>query len=481
MSKSLSTTKMSSLVLLTMLVLMISLIPVIPGELGIPLDIYAVVTTAEGQETILRNEAIINSQNEAFTSPENWNPYNPIMLGHHWGQRSSLTEYLFYFMYNNATVKPWLATGYQYSADFKTLTIKIRPGVKWSDGQPFTAKDVAFTVNMLIKDPTCSYPDIVSGISKAYATDNLTYVCEYKAPSPHAYEDYVLNYMLGLSIVPEHIFGPATTAGTGTIKPSDYEYHECVWTGPYKKVQATEDGTIMKRRDDWWALQQGFWTLPGPKWVVQTKLADTVLPVIKNEVDAGGTESKSAYLEAKKTNPYLLMHQTLDPCPRCLYANLYKYPLSLKEVRHAIAHAINQTKVIDVGFEGLGEIAQFHAPTFASMKRYMPYDWLATATGNFTGVAGSPYAGQTITYSLDAAKYDTALSQKILEGLGFKKVNGWWTSPNGTKCEWTILNQMWWSPSAMATTQTVVEQLRNFGFDVVMKTPNSQSLPRRHR
>ncbi len=42
---------------------------------------------------------------------------------------------------------PWLATGYAWSNGNKTLTFTIRNGVKWSDGQPFTAADVAFTFN----------------------------------------------------------------------------------------------------------------------------------------------------------------------------------------------------------------------------------------------------------------------------------------------------------------------------------------------
>ena len=43
----------------------------------------------------------------------------------------------------------WLATGYEYAPDFKQLTIKLRSGVKWSDGQPFSADDVVYTLNTL--------------------------------------------------------------------------------------------------------------------------------------------------------------------------------------------------------------------------------------------------------------------------------------------------------------------------------------------
>jgi ABC-type transport system substrate-binding protein len=106
------------------------------------------------------------------------------------------------------------------------------------------------------------------------------------------------------------------------------------------------------------------------------------------------------------------------------------------------------------------------------MQKYMPYDWLETAKGNFTGVAGSPYAGQLIEYPLDPSIYDPEVSKKILEGLGFNKVGGWWTSPNGTKCEWTLLNMMVFAPTTIAATQYVGEALREFGFDVVVKSPS---------
>jgi peptide/nickel transport system substrate-binding protein len=44
---------------------------------------------------------------------------------------------------------PWLADKYAFSADNKTLTFTLHDGVKWSDGQPLTARDVAFTYNLL--------------------------------------------------------------------------------------------------------------------------------------------------------------------------------------------------------------------------------------------------------------------------------------------------------------------------------------------
>jgi ABC-type transport system substrate-binding protein len=50
---------------------------------------------------------------------------------------------------NNGEI-PWLGTDYKFSPDFKQVTVNLRKGVEWSDGQPFTAKDVVFTVKMLV-------------------------------------------------------------------------------------------------------------------------------------------------------------------------------------------------------------------------------------------------------------------------------------------------------------------------------------------
>ncbi len=54
---------------------------------------------------------------------------------------------------SNEAETPMLASSYTWSADKKSIVFTIRDGVKWSDGQPFTAADVAFTFNLMKKVP----------------------------------------------------------------------------------------------------------------------------------------------------------------------------------------------------------------------------------------------------------------------------------------------------------------------------------------
>ena len=58
-------------------------------------------------------------------------------------------------VYNRATgaYVPWLATSFEWSTDNRKLRFALRSGVVWSDGIPFTAKDVAFTFGLMRRIP----------------------------------------------------------------------------------------------------------------------------------------------------------------------------------------------------------------------------------------------------------------------------------------------------------------------------------------
>src|SRR5436305_12078591 len=79
-----------------------------------------------------------------------FNPYHGSVNGQSFG---ILYEPLVYDNLLNDKKTAWLASSYQWSSDSKTLTFTIRPGVKWSDGQAFSAADVVFSFNLLKQHP----------------------------------------------------------------------------------------------------------------------------------------------------------------------------------------------------------------------------------------------------------------------------------------------------------------------------------------
>jgi len=90
---------------------------------------------------------------------QDYNSFNPYLP-----ESTSRTGYNFVFeplyFYNAFEGKliPWIATEHHFNDAYTEVEITIRPGVKWSDGQPWTAHDLVFTINMLrAHAPTLSY------------------------------------------------------------------------------------------------------------------------------------------------------------------------------------------------------------------------------------------------------------------------------------------------------------------------------------
>ena len=82
---------------------------------------------------------------------------------------------------------PTVANG-GFSADFKTITYKLRPGLKWSDGTPFTASDVLFTYEYCTGIKGCAKSNIFAPVDKVVAVDPTTVRITFKAAKPYPYD-----------------------------------------------------------------------------------------------------------------------------------------------------------------------------------------------------------------------------------------------------------------------------------------------------
>jgi peptide/nickel transport system substrate-binding protein len=110
--------------------------------------IACMLLSACGTKASSKGEGIYLTLNyeQVSTWVRNFNPFSANALG------STFTAiYEPMMIYNKATgeLVPWLATNYQWSEDNLTLTFTIRQNVKWSDGEPFPAKDVVYTYTLL--------------------------------------------------------------------------------------------------------------------------------------------------------------------------------------------------------------------------------------------------------------------------------------------------------------------------------------------
>lgn len=131
---------------------------------------------------------------------QNMNPFAPLdqRLG---ATGSAIYESLFYINMLDGKVTPVLGTKYAWSKDNKTLTITTRPGVKWTDGTAFSAKDAAFTFNYLKQYPALDTSALwKNGMTSAKATNDTTLVLTFShANTP------ILTDIANVLMVPEHI------------------------------------------------------------------------------------------------------------------------------------------------------------------------------------------------------------------------------------------------------------------------------------
>ena len=98
-----------------------------------------------------------------------------------WPATAGVYEPLLVYSRATRSYLPWLATGYQWGASNLTLKFAIRSGVLWSDGQPFSGKDVAFTFDLIRRTPAINATGLK--LTSAEAKDDKTAVLTFPATS----------------------------------------------------------------------------------------------------------------------------------------------------------------------------------------------------------------------------------------------------------------------------------------------------------
>src|SRR2546425_9090342 len=122
------------------------------------------------------------------------------------GTQGLIYETLLFFNREDGSVKPWLASSYQFSSDAASITFKLRPNVQWSDGKPFTSADVVFTLNLIRDHPAIDYSGLWTVITSVSAPDDHTVIVKLKQPSVP-----ILWYLGGQTyMIPQHLWSSVT-------------------------------------------------------------------------------------------------------------------------------------------------------------------------------------------------------------------------------------------------------------------------------
>lgn len=136
----------------------------------------------------------------------------------------TLTEY----SAKDFSIVPGLAESWEESPDKTFWTYKIRPGLKWSDDVPLTAKDAAYTFNRIINGTfeRTNFGSYVENITAAEAPDDTTLILRVDKPSP-------IMEKLVVYILPEHVYSKIDGTAIQTYKNEPVDGKPIVGAGPY--------------------------------------------------------------------------------------------------------------------------------------------------------------------------------------------------------------------------------------------------------
>ena len=243
---------------------------------------------------------------------------------------------------------PGLAESWKGSADGKTWTYTMRANQKWSDGQPLTAEDVAYTINRAKKEEWLNYTSVVANLT-AKATDDRTLVVTSSVADPKL-------PTLDMYVLPKHIWEKQDAKAI-----TKYAALDGVGSGPFT-LEHLEKGQFARFK----ANPYYYGGKPAVDRVVLRNFdnPDAMVAALKRgEIDAAEDVPGTAFHQLEK-DPNIVTVQgnqgAMDEFAINGGAGLKKPHPALADlrVRQAIAHAIDKKTIVNRVLAGLGTPAE---------------------------------------------------------------------------------------------------------------------------
>jgi peptide/nickel transport system substrate-binding protein len=270
---------------------------------------------------------------------------------------------------------PDLATKWTTSSDQLTWTFTIRSGVKWSDGQPLTAHDIAFTYNFILDKGFSSLSSYLANTDSITAPDDTTLVWKTTKPTTAPVAPPYI------SIMPEHVWSKFSKDQAKNYA----NFPDTVGSGPFKLVEW--------QKGDFWRLDAN-----PDYWAGAPQIDELIFKVYKNaesmvnalksgDIDIADSIPTDLFdslqntpgITAHKGSAQTFAQMSFNQC----YVEAYCHEgshvstghpaLKDPQVRLAIATAINKQQLVDRILRGFG------TPGTSVIPPIYPWHWQPTA------------------------------------------------------------------------------------------------------
>ena len=374
-------------------------------------------------------------------------------------------DYLTGYTMKDMSPAPGLATKWTTSSDGKTWTFTVRSGVKFSDGVPLTAADVAYTYNRILHGTVeqSNWLSYLNGVTKVTAPNATTVVLKLKQP-------VATLPLLPIPIVPEHVWKNVSEKEIKSYPAEPTDGKPVVGSGPFRLVQGTADGSTFKfeANPDYWG---GTPHIDEVDFQFYKNDDSAVQALIKGEIDF--VDNITA-LEVKSLQSHsdITAHNGNSPGfdeiafnTGSVSAATGGHPIGNPnpavldpKFRHALGYALNLPQLIQKAYQGAGLPGTTIVP-----PNYNQYHWEPPADQKFT--------------------FDLAKAGALLDAAGYTKgSDGTRNLPNGQPIGTLRLAARSDSPTSLDTMdffKHVAQRPRDQerGLDVQLQPADRRDLP----
>lgn len=321
---------------------------------------------------------------------------------------------------------PWLASSYE-QPDAETIVFTIRDGVTWSDGEPFTTADVAFSFQLIKDNPQLDLNGAWSHIASIDTTDTTVTVHLASADVP------AITVIAITLIVPEHLWKD--------VDPTSFRDENPVGTGPYTLGNFTPQQYTLDKNADYWQADK----VAAEHILVPGK--NTNLDLATKGYDWGYSyisDVQQTWVGAGNENSYWFPPGGTI----ALYPNLTKAPFDDQTVREALSLALNRDQIADLATEGTMSAAGQTNVLLPNQEQLLD---------------PSLPDGGLITQ-------DTAKALELFAQAGYTQQDGKLVDANGSQLAFSIMTANGYADWLRAV-QEVQKQWGALGIDVKISTP----------
>jgi len=327
---------------------------------------------------------------------------------------------------------PWLASEIKWADDYKSVELTARDGVKWNDGQAFSADDIAFTFDLFMKNKDLDTAAL--GLTGVKADGNKVTLSFEN--SMFVKQDKVLHKQ----IVPKHIWEKvADPAKETNLKP--------VGTGPYTLKQFSTQSVELTARDDYWGGKPAVPTLYYVSYNDNTALTTALAGGDADWAQAFIPNVKSAYLDKdpEHNNYWAAAGLGID----AMFVNTTTKPFNDPAFRKAVNMVIDREKHAAIAREG-------GVPVLTSVTG------LPTPVGD--PFIASEFKGKNFTV-------DAAAAKKVLTDAGYTYSGDKLMDSSGAPVSFALQVPQGWNDYVTGIS-LIADSAKAIGVDAQVKTPD---------